>query len=357
MQKAMVLVSLLVLGWSSTIQGVPVLPDSLYPTQENFDLTRFLGTWHDVAVASTCPYMQRNRGDAAIGKLVLQSSTTEGKVKMTRSVLRKGTCKEISGDYDLTTTPGRFSYHIAQWGADVDAYVVHTNYDEYAIVIMSKQKTAGDKSISVKLYSRTMAVRDTVLDDFKTLVREQGMADNTIIIKQNKGDCIPGEVVVEATVQPEPQRKKRDVVPSLAPVDAEGSGDDTPLFNGTESCHAAPETGPCFGIHQRYYYNSSSMSCELFNYGGCVGNQNNFETERECFQRCRTEAVCRLPMAALPCTGQPPVWAFDSSAGLCVPYKVGFCQGNANKFYTKSECDEYCGVMDDDEELLMAKSK
>ncbi len=56
-----------------------------------------------------------------------------------------------------------------------------------------------------------------------------------------------------------------------------------------EACEAEPDTGPCFGIHQRYYYNSSSMSCKLFKYGGCMGNQNNFENERECLQSCRTE--------------------------------------------------------------------
>lgn len=55
------------------------------------------------------------------------------------------------------------------------------------------------------------------------------------------------------------------------------------------ACKLAPETGPCFGSHNRFFYNSSSMSCELFKYGGCMGNQNNFETERECLQRCRTE--------------------------------------------------------------------
>ncbi|MCX7557817.1 BPTI/Kunitz-type proteinase inhibitor domain-containing protein, partial [Xanthomonadaceae bacterium JHOS43] len=120
------------------------------------------------------------------------------------------------------------------------------------------------------------------------------------------------------------------------------------------ACKAAPDSGPCFGLFNRYHYNSTSMSCELFKYGGCMGNQNNFETERECLQRCRTEAVCRLPMAAQPCKGQPPIWAFDSSVGLCVPYKQDFCQGNANKFYSKAECDEYCGVVNDEGELLKA---
>nr|XP_019937184.1 PREDICTED: protein AMBP-like isoform X2 [Paralichthys olivaceus] len=359
MQRAVSLVSVLVLGSVWTLQGVHILPEPLPLPQENFDLTQFLGTWHDVVVASSCPYMQRQRGEAAIGKLVLERGATEGKLKVTRSALRHGTCREMSGDYDLTSTPGRLLYHVERWGADVDAYVVHTNYNEYAIIIMSKQKTSGEKSTSVKLYSRTMSVRDTVLDDFKTLVRQQGMSDNTIVILQNKGDCVPGEQVQETPAQPEPQRLRRQVVPSLAPAELEGSGDGTAFFDGTdfpstEACKAAPETGPCFGLLQRFYYNSSSMSCHLFNFGGCMGNQNNFLNERACLQSCRTEAVCRLPMAPHPCTGQPSIWAFDSVSGLCMPYKFGFCQANGNKFYSKAECEEYCDVIKDDGELLRA---
>uniref|UniRef100_A0A3Q3FTI4 Protein AMBP n=1 Tax=Kryptolebias marmoratus TaxID=37003 RepID=A0A3Q3FTI4_KRYMA len=324
MQKTAVLVSLLILGWICALQGLPVLPDPLYPTQENFDLNKFLGTWRDVAVASTCPHLQRHRGDMAIGKLQLQKVAVEGKIKMTRTSLRNGTCRQITGDYELTTTPGRFFYHVARWGVDVDAYVVHTNYNEYAIVIMSKQKSSGDKSTSVKLYSRSMTVRPTILDDFKTLVKQQGMSENTIIIKKDKGDCVPGEQVAVPDVS---------VLP-YAPCHS-------PSSVLTEACYTAPETGPCFGLHEHYFYNSSSMNCELFKYGGCLGNQNNFKTERECLQRCRTEAVCRLPMAAQPCTGQPSIWAFDASVGLCMAYKPGFCQTNANKFYTKAECEEY----------------
>lgn len=63
----------------------------------------------------------------------------------------------------------------------------------------------------------------------------------------------------------------------------------SPSLPHIEACKAEPDTGPCFGMHQRYFYNSSSMSCQLFKYGGCLGNQNNFGNERECLQRCRTE--------------------------------------------------------------------
>lgn len=61
-------------------------------------------------------------------------------------------------------------------------------------------------------------------------------------------------------------------------------------------------------------------------------------------------AACRLPMAPQPCTGEPPNWVFDSSLGLCVPYKKDFCQTNANKFYSNAECHEFCGVGKDDGE-------
>uniref|UniRef100_A0A8C7ZIM1 BPTI/Kunitz inhibitor domain-containing protein n=1 Tax=Oryzias sinensis TaxID=183150 RepID=A0A8C7ZIM1_9TELE len=110
----------------------------------------------------------------------------------------------------------------------------------------------------------------------------------------------------------------------------------------SKACAKAPDSGPCFGMVQRYFYNPTKMSCEIFNYGGCLGNQNNFVTEKECLQRC---PVCRLPMDAKPCVGSPPIWTFNSTSGLCVPFKQGYCQANGNKFYTKSECDEYCGVI------------
>ena len=65
----------------------------------------------------------------------------------------------------------------------------------------------------------------------------------------------------------------------------------------SEACMLQPDGGPCFGILQRYFYNSTSMSCQSFSYEGCAGNQNNFLSERECLQSCRTEglSVCLSP--------------------------------------------------------------
>lgn len=59
--------------------------------------------------------------------------------------------------------------------------------------------------------------------------------------------------------------------------------------------------------------------------------------------------MCRLPLAPRSCPGHPPIWAFDPTMGLCVAYKKDFCQTNANMFYSKAECEEYCGVVKDGE--------
>ena len=36
----------------------------------------------------------------------------------------------------------------------------------------------------------------------------------------------------------------------------------------------------------RFYFNKLRGRCELFSYGGCGGNTNNFETQDECAANC-----------------------------------------------------------------------
>ena len=44
--------------------------------------------------------------------------------------------------------------------------------------------------------------------------------------------------------------------------------------------------GRCRGAMPRFFYNSATKKCERFLYGGCDGNDNNFETMGECQQIC-----------------------------------------------------------------------
>ena len=51
-------------------------------------------------------------------------------------------------------------------------------------------------------------------------------------------------------------------------------------------CYLDYEAGPCYAYIPRFYYNSDSDSCEYFIYGGCLGNDNNFDTLEECESTC-----------------------------------------------------------------------
>ncbi|XP_042365766.1 protein AMBP-like [Plectropomus leopardus] len=227
MQRAGILVCLLFTGSAWILHAVPVLPDPLILTQENFDLGRFMGRWYEVAVVSTCPhYMQRKRGNPVIVALELQHVASESNFTMTAASFRNGSCKQASTSYALTTTPGRFFHHVTRFEADVDSFVVHLSYDEYAMMLqLSIEKPSGNKTTTARLYSRTTSVSAAVLDDFKALVRKHRLSDGAIIMNQNKGECVPGEQVTQpVTTQPQShdtKRRKRNAALRVAPTQDE----------------------------------------------------------------------------------------------------------------------------------------
>ncbi len=51
-------------------------------------------------------------------------------------------------------------------------------------------------------------------------------------------------------------------------------------------CELQAVTGPCRAAITRYYYDVNHSTCKPFTYGGCAGNENNFETKRACLKRC-----------------------------------------------------------------------
>ncbi|CAG7823539.1 unnamed protein product [Allacma fusca] len=52
------------------------------------------------------------------------------------------------------------------------------------------------------------------------------------------------------------------------------------------SCSLPRSTGPCRASQPRYYWSVESNSCKKFTYGGCMGNNNRFETASECRKVC-----------------------------------------------------------------------
>ena len=72
-----------------------------------------------------------------------------------------------------------------------------------------------------------------------------------------------------------------------------------------EFCNMTPEVGRCRGAMRRFYYNSVNDECVTFIYGGCGGNENNFESEDECKSTCKTGGSAAGVSAGTTTTGGP----------------------------------------------------
>nr|XP_057913672.1 protein AMBP-like isoform X2 [Doryrhamphus excisus] len=142
-----ILSSLLVFTWPWILHGLALLP------QENFDVEQFVGRWYEVAVVSDCPhYTSKKKANPGVVALDLKRSDHVN-LTVTSATFRNGSCQQTSMQYATTETAGKFLYYVGRLGVDVGAYVVHTDYDGYAMMgLLSTERTSQNKTTIFKLY-------------------------------------------------------------------------------------------------------------------------------------------------------------------------------------------------------------
>ncbi|KFD46291.1 hypothetical protein M513_12826 [Trichuris suis] len=107
-------------------------------------------------------------------------------------------------------------------------------------------------------------------------------------------------------------------------------------------CGQPADTGNCRGKEQKWFFNPRTRKCETFIYGGCGGNSNNFGSKQQCETVCLDELTCNQKMDVGPCKGSFPMWYYNRDGKKCEPFNYGGCKGNANRFDTKAACDKKC---------------
>ncbi|KAM8876571.1 WAP, Kazal, immunoglobulin, Kunitz and NTR domain-containing protein 2-like [Synchiropus picturatus] len=97
-----------------------------------------------------------------------------------------------------------------------------------------------------------------------------------------------------------------------------------------------------------WYYEPKSNSC--FSFTHCLSNHSGLESRaalssyEQCMQCCGPElsGPCGLPSLQGPCKAYEPRWAYSSSLRQCQPFIYGGCDGNDNNFESKEACEELC---------------
>ncbi|XP_004530678.1 papilin isoform X3 [Ceratitis capitata] len=128
--------------------------------------------------------------------------------------------------------------------------------------------------------------------------------------------------------------------------ESEGECKDTcQEYKGKEACLLPKNAGPCTGYNKKWYFDSDRNRCEEFNYGGCYGTSNRFDSLAECQQQCaidETTPPCDQPVEAGPCEGNFERWYYDNQTDVCRPFAYGGCKGNKNNYPTEHACNYHC---------------
>nr|CDP90580.1 BMA-MLT-11, isoform a [Brugia malayi] len=84
----------------------------------------------------------------------------------------------------------------------------------------------------------------------------------------------------------------------------------------TNICMQDVNTGKCTEAHLRFFYDRRVNTCRLFYYSGCGGNENNFATEEECQQQCKSDKAYDEDVSPGSCPyGEPPLG--DNAPVIC----------------------------------------
>ncbi|XP_015256355.1 PREDICTED: WAP, Kazal, immunoglobulin, Kunitz and NTR domain-containing protein 2-like [Cyprinodon variegatus] len=96
-----------------------------------------------------------------------------------------------------------------------------------------------------------------------------------------------------------------------------------------------------------WYYEPKSNSC--FSFTHCLSNRDQppgriFDTYQDCTECCGPElsSPCGLPVLQGNCKAYEPRWAYSSTMHECHSFVYGGCEGNDNNFESKDACEEMC---------------
>ena len=103
-------------------------------------------------------------------------------------------------------------------------------------------------------------------------------------------------------------------------------------------CTLRKDKGDCDRSIKKYYYDKTTGFCREFNYTGCGGNLNNFQTLDRCYSRC----VCSNPKDKGQGSTRITRYFYNAETGTCQEFSYRGFGGNSNRFLSLSQCQSTC---------------
>uniref|UniRef100_A0A6G5A7F2 Putative bpti/kunitz family of serine protease inhibitor n=1 Tax=Rhipicephalus microplus TaxID=6941 RepID=A0A6G5A7F2_RHIMP len=112
-----------------------------------------------------------------------------------------------------------------------------------------------------------------------------GLAVLSVVGKEEKGTK---KKVKEASVVGKEEKGTKKKVKEASVVGKEEKGTKKKVKEASDNsiCNKDFDSGPCFSSMPKYYYRTETKRCEMFVYGGCGGNENRFDTQKACQEKC-----------------------------------------------------------------------
>ncbi|XP_072342240.1 kunitz-type protease inhibitor 1-like isoform X2 [Scyliorhinus torazame] len=260
-------------------------------------------------------------------------------------------------------------------------FIQGTVYEDY---IRPREPTAGDKRPVANAGRDRIVQPDEEVtlsgvesrDDFKIVSFDWSLLHGNLSVKLQKtknpdekvvSNLQVGNYVFQLTVTDTAGQKTMDNMTIIV----------LSLEQSDEYCLVGEKVGPCRGAFPRWHYSTDRRTCEIFTYGGCKGNKNNYVDEKECKQACggakadskssgrsglplskqfdqlleidipKEKARCTYPPVTGRCRADFSRFYYNPYSRTCERFTYGGCDGN--RFEKKDVCIQACkGVTEKD---------
>ncbi|XP_046888894.1 WAP, Kazal, immunoglobulin, Kunitz and NTR domain-containing protein 2-like [Hypomesus transpacificus] len=112
-----------------------------------------------------------------------------------------------------------------------------------------------------------------------------------------------------------------------------------------EECMRPPDVEEeCAEEKVSWYYEPKRNTCLSFAHGSCGSGRKSLDSYEACMLCCGPDLAepCSLPSLQGPCKAYEPRWVYSSTLRQCQSFIYGGCSGNDNNFESKEACEEMC---------------